>query len=176
MKHILIPTDFSITSLNAVGAALHKYDNEYVRFTLFHLMSMPYAISELLLFRRIQHRYENKVSDEFYEACQVLQNKFGKTIAEINIKFAFGGTSSFLKNFIEANNADHIVLLKELNLGKPFKESIAIKPLLKRAKIPFEELSDSFIDNQLSDINLINMKTLKKRTFIVQKTAYVTEE
>ncbi|HEY0610546.1 MAG TPA: hypothetical protein VGD35_12840, partial [Chitinophaga sp.] len=64
MKNILIPTDFSIRSLDLVKAAVHAGINEPMNILLVHCFKMSDNIQELMMLSRRMKDYEH-ISDEF---------------------------------------------------------------------------------------------------------------
>lgn len=175
MKHVLIPTDFSIKSLNVINGIAAKYGGESVKITLLHLMSMPASIADLLLFRRAKMRFEDKVSSEFYEACQVLQNKYTDQIHSLDVKIAYGETKAYLQNFIQANKIDKVIIAKDTVWQKPFKESVNMLPLLAKIKSDIEYMTPDAQKNY-ADMSVISMNSLKNMKQLKEKLSYVTEE
>ncbi len=129
MKHVLIPTDFSINSLNAVHAAVAKYEG-VLNITLFHLMAMSGDISDLL-YRSRRNKHLELITDDFNEAMQILQNRYGSRIRTIRVKFGFGDTPAYLRNFLEGERADVILVSPDIKLKLSSNRSVEIVPLLQ---------------------------------------------
>src|SRR5690348_8327030 len=104
MQHILIPTDFSIKSLNAIHTAATNSSDEKLQISLFHLLRPDYDIAQLFRSRRNMHM--DMISGEFHDACQIMQNRYNSVINAINIEFGFGTTASYLSNLLEGLKVD----------------------------------------------------------------------
>ncbi len=175
MKHLLIPTDFSIKSLNAIHAAVSHYKGEKIKITLFHLLNMPGGISDLL-FRTSRNRHYDMVSTEFHEACQVLHNRHSSAISSIQIKFGAGSTVSYLQNFLEGEKVDAAIICPDIQLQAASAKSVDAVSLLKRTGIRIEAIPSAINDKQYYDVDSINM--LPGNTIKVPKKdkSYATEE
>jgi len=161
MKHILIPTDFSVESLNAVHAAVSLYNNSKIKLTLFHLLELSADISELLFYnsRRMQ---TDLVGREFHEACEILQNKYVQEIECMNIRFGNGNTIAYLRNFMLGAGIDRIVMCEDIRLGMPSKRSVNMSPLLKRTGIPIDLIPTRPARQEVqTDISIISMSKSK---------------
>lgn len=174
MKHILIPTDFTLQSLSAVEAAVAKYGSERLKITLFHLVMMPAAIPDLL-FRSVRNKQADRIPDEFHDGCQVLQNRYHSRIHSINAKFATGSTVAYLRNFLEGEQVSTVLICPDLNYLLPFKDSIYPEPLLKKTGYPIEYIMVSKLKKKHTDINAINMgrtnemKIPKTDDYVIEK-------
>lgn len=158
MQHLLIPTDFSIQSLNAVHGVLAMKKNEEFKITLFHMLSMPEALPELL-FRPFAQQEQRSINKDFMEACEIIQNKYGARLHSLRVKFAFWGTVAYLRNYLEGQKVDRIVLVNNMQLTKPYKTSLDCLPLLKKTGYPIDVLPERVISEAgETGIELINMK------------------
>jgi hypothetical protein len=109
MKHILIPTDFTITSLKLINAAVEQYKGETLKIYLIHALEPDASISGLLFFKK-RSKANFLYSDSFLEACEMLRNKYCSALKDIQIEFYFGQTNAYKKNFLEARKIDAIIL------------------------------------------------------------------
>lgn len=134
MKRVLIPTDFSIRSLNMVQHAVNKFPGEKIEIVLFHLLAMPTSITELMVLPRKKNEYYSIVSDEFYEATQILKNKYASSIESFTITFQHGSTRAWFNNFLEGRKIDAVVAPGELELAPVFKSSINMSKLIDKCK------------------------------------------
>ena len=156
MKHILIPTDFSIDSLNTVHAAIANYGEEKLKITLFHLLTMSSDISELM-FPSMRNKHHQMISDDFHEACEILQNRYHSKVHSLRIKFGFGDTVSYLRNFIEGAKVDLIVVGQGVPLSLPSSRSVKMMPILERTGFPIEIIPSKNIAQHYADMKAINM-------------------
>jgi len=155
MKQLLIPTDFSLLSLNAVHAAVSRYGMQQLNIMLFHLLRMPGDLSEFLFPRRARHH--KLVSPDFTDACQVLQNKYADIIVHMEVRFAQGGTAAYLRNFLEGERIDHIVVCPDIKLGIPSERSIAMLPMLKKTGFPIDYVPLNKSEARNADLNILHM-------------------
>ena len=140
MKHAIIPTDFSIRSLQPVHEVMNCYRGQSVQITLLHLVDVPDAIGDLLFrLRRMESRYP--VPADFRQACEVIANKYDNQIAEIKVKVQYGSTAAYLDNLLEGFGADGVFLQQGYTMTLPFDESIDMVPLLRKTKCNIIETS-----------------------------------
>ncbi|MBS1780227.1 MAG: hypothetical protein JST70_12920 [Bacteroidetes bacterium] len=130
MKHILIPTDFSIPSLNAVHSAMAVFNDAPVRITLFNLLRMPDELPGII-FRAMRSKHYSLITDDFKEGCEILENRYGASLHSLKVKFAFGNTVSYLRNWLDGEQVTDILICPDIPLGLPSSKSIAMVPLLK---------------------------------------------
>ena len=131
MKHILLPSDFSILSLQPIHDVMQQYSEDVVRITLLHLVDMPTGIGDLLFrSQRIADRFP--IPNEFRMACELMANRYGRNITMIRPLIRYGSTSSFLGNLIKGMNVDAIFVRRNLKESGPYRESVAIMPLLRK--------------------------------------------
>jgi hypothetical protein len=176
MKHILIPTDFSVQSLNAVHAAMATYNEASMKITLFHLLTVQDDISELL-FRSTRNKHLSLITREYSEGCEILQNRYGSTLRGLNIKFGFGTTVAYLKNLLEGEQVTDILVCHDIKLRLPSSRSIEMLPMLKRTGYPITSVSsktrkDSYDMTKLSMLGEREMKipkTEKEEHYVVKK-------
>ncbi len=135
MKHILIPTDFTIKSLKLVKAAVSRFPGEELNIILVHALEPDHSISGLLLMTK-RLGVHQLYTPEFTEACEVLRNKYASVVRRIKIEFYYGNTRAYLKNFLDNRQIDAILLPEDYNLEKPSKASRDLSPELLRSGYP----------------------------------------
>lgn len=137
MRHILIPTDFTVQSLQVVHAAVAKFGDEKIRITLLHMVRQPNDIASMLfasIRNKVRAEQMNMVSEDFKETCEMLKNSYKSKLESIQIKFAVGDTAAFLRNYLEGANVDCIVYSDDAKLSLPSKDSVAMMPLINKCK------------------------------------------
>lgn len=135
MTTILIPTDFTLPSLNMVKDAASRFAGQRLNIVLFHALYMPTDIQDLL-FLPTRIPYE-KITEDFRHACTVIKKKNSDVISQINFRYMYGSTNAVFRNFIEANKIDAIFMPEHIVLKKVYDNSIDLRPLFKKAAIPF---------------------------------------
>jgi hypothetical protein len=170
MQHILIPTDFSVRSLNAIHTVATKYAGEKVKVSLFHLLQPENDITQLFRSRRNMHLA--MITEEFHDACQILQNRYSSAIASINIEFGFGTTAAYLGNFLEGLKIDAVFVCNDIEYAYTHKKSIDPLPLLKKTGIKIETIALSYMKAQKSSMGTLPIKELlipKEESYVVTK-------
>ncbi|HEY1032724.1 MAG TPA: hypothetical protein VGD89_13185 [Flavipsychrobacter sp.] len=173
MKHLLIPTDFSIQSLNAVYAAIAKYGDTQLKITLFHLLAPSHDITDIL-FAYKRSKPHDAINENFKEAYQILQNRYNSRIHSITVKFGYGNTAAYLKNLLEGEKVDHVIFMADSVLQLPMAKSIEMLPLFRKTGFPLDVISaKSKKDVDISAISMMNRNEIKP--FKTEKS-YVTEK
>ena len=135
MKTVLIPTDFSLVSLNIVKQAAAYFSDERVRVVLFHALHAPTDIQDLLSINsRVPHE---KITEEFRHTCAAIKRKSNDAIAHISFQYLYGNTTAVFKNFIEANSIDCIFFPSHIVLQNAYANSVDMGSLFRHASIPF---------------------------------------
>ncbi|RYD55986.1 MAG: universal stress protein [Sphingobacteriales bacterium] len=149
MKHILIPTDFTIKSLQAVKAAADHFHDERIKITLFHLLELPFGIGDML-FRLNSHKNSKLIDADFTNACQIIQNKYHSSIESIDTVFGQGSTVSYLSNVLDGLDIDLIFLQQNLKLTQPDKRSINVVPMLYKTNYKIIEVAGAQLSEKVN--------------------------
>lgn len=137
MKKILIPTDFTIGSLNIVSHIVAVHKDIPLKIVLFHVLDAPFYPVELL-FAATRNKHHDVVSEKFKEACEMLKNKYNDSIKSIRVKFSIGATKSYVKSIIEAEGISAIYMAADIELTKPSKRSADMLSLLPKLGLDIE--------------------------------------
>lgn len=107
-KTILIPTDFTVQSLNVLKAVLNQNNTkqEY-DVILLHGFNSTDSIRDLLFFSKPQ-QIASLMNTEFEEAYEVIRNKFDSQINSLKIDLFSGYNSSAFNTYMEANGVSEI--------------------------------------------------------------------
>ncbi|MGG7036687.1 MAG: hypothetical protein ACI7YS_16040 [Flavobacterium sp.] len=109
-KTILIPTDFTVNSLNVLKSILvNNESRQTFDVILLHGMSLSDSIRDLLFFSKSK-QIESLTNPEFEEAYEVIRNKFDSQISSLRIDLFTGYTLSAFNNYIEGNKVDQIFI------------------------------------------------------------------
>lgn len=135
MTTILIPTDFTLQSLNMVKDAARGFAGQPLNVVLFHALHMPTDIQDLLfLSNRVPHE---KITDDFRRTCAAIKRKNSNVISQINFRHMYGSTNAVFRNFIEANLIEAIFMPEHVILKKVYNNSVDLRPLFQKATVPF---------------------------------------
>lgn len=152
MKHVLIPTDFTIGSLQTVHAAVVHFPDEQVKISLLHLLEMPNGIGDLLL-RAVRKEPTHLISADFQKACEIIRNKYGQKILQMDVLFRYGSTKHYVQNLLEGLEVDAIVLDPETKLGSPHASSVDMYPLLKKSGVEIIEMAPALKARSLEHVS-----------------------
>ncbi len=159
-KKVLIPTDFSIASLNLVREAAEQAADHKLEIVLIYGLHLSSSITELLFFSK------NKVinslqSADFMEACSLLKNKYLSKIDSIHPDLLIGNNRNYLHHYLEAEGFDTIYVPANYKLNDISRQYFDPTPLLYKAEMgvtmlnwPGSSQMPFVITNQLSDLFL----------------------
>ncbi|MBL7719454.1 MAG: hypothetical protein JNL72_11500 [Flavipsychrobacter sp.] len=138
MKKILIPTDFSISSLNVIHSVVEQF-SEPVEIVLFHGVYVANSISDLLFMsKKVTSTY---ITNDYNDACQVLKNKYSSQIKVMKTLFFYGNSPLAFNDFVEANNVDCIIYNDQHKYKETYKYSIDTIPFIRKSKFKTLALS-----------------------------------
>jgi hypothetical protein len=136
MKTILIPTDFTIESLNTVKGVFKKNDNgEQVNLILLHAVFLSDSITDRLFYSKEKHLLTLQ-SEKFREACQVLLNTYASRVNSFRIELFSGFTKQAFANFLEANEVNELVIPGTYTLKLASPRSFDPIPYFKKCSLP----------------------------------------
>jgi hypothetical protein len=140
IKHVLIPTDFTVKSLQVVRYALEDAGTAKLNILLFHMVDIPHSITDLLFFSKEQLR-RKLINQDFKDACAVLRNKYASSVADIQCEVFYGSSAAVFENYVDARNVDVIMYNKSLVLKKIDARSIDPYKLIRRCHKPLMDIS-----------------------------------
>lgn len=109
-KTILIPTDFTVTSLNTLKAVLNNNPSDTsLDIILLHGITSSDSIRDLLFFSKMK-QIDSLSSDEFEEAYEVLCNKFDSQINSFKIDLFSGYNQAAFNSYIKTNKVEKIFI------------------------------------------------------------------
>ena len=102
-KTVLIPTDFTVQSLNILKSVLSTNpSNIKLDIILLHGLTLNDSIRDLLFSSKHQ-QIESLTTPEFDEACEVIKNKFDSQISSLRVDLFTGYNVSAFNNYLEGN-------------------------------------------------------------------------
>lgn len=109
-KTILIPTDFTVNSLNMLKTILIQNEaKQTFNVILLHGMSLSDSIRDLLFFSKSK-QIDSLTNPEFEEAYEVIRNKFDSQISSLRIDLFTGYNLSAFNNYLEGNKVEQIFI------------------------------------------------------------------
>ncbi len=134
-KKILIPTDFSIASLNVVKSFLSKAaSNCKYDIILLHGVHMSDSITDLLFFSK-RNLIDSLSSAEFDEACSVIKNKFASQINSIRKDIFTGVNQAAFENYVEAHQIDEAYIPAHYEMNFSSSKSFDVIPFIKKSAV-----------------------------------------
>lgn len=140
-KTILIPTDFSVGSLNVLKSFLSENNDGSTRYNVILLYGyyLSSSITDLLFMSKTQI-IQSLVTDEFEEACDIIKNKFGGLIASVRIDLFTGFTQAAFENYIEANRIEEICISTQSGAKKNSRNSLDLTRFIKKSTVTITEI------------------------------------
>ncbi len=137
---ILIPTDFTIESLNLFKKAAQSVESESVNIVFLHCVHLSDSITELLFFSK-KELIKSLVNPDFQDACKIICNKYASRINSTRIEIFNGTTQSAFNNFIEGNMIDEIITPENYSLQLVNKRSFDPMPFIQHASVPVKTVA-----------------------------------
>jgi len=106
MTNVLIPTDFTVQSLDLVSKAALRLPGKLSIF-LFHTFDMPDNLIDAMHMNGIKN-HNNLITEELRLKCRQLKADHAN-ISSVCFRLIFGTTVAVFKNFAEANDIDLII-------------------------------------------------------------------
>lgn len=139
-KTILIPTDFTVNSLNVVKSILaNKETSNTYDVILLHGVSLNDSIRDLLFFSKAE-QIDSLTNVEFEEACEVIKNKFDSQINSLRIDLFTGHNKSAFSNYLEGNKVSHI-FTSEQKLTLASKKSFDLAPFIEKCGVSVTKIN-----------------------------------
>lgn len=139
-KNILIPTDYSVATLNCVSGFLDKNPDQKFQIIMVHFLQLSDSISELLMLSRRNREYQY-ISNDFEAAMDKMRKRYADQITSLHAEFFYGSTVVVFKNFLEHNGIDAILLLHGHQYEKLAENSIEPHLMVERSGYPVLTIS-----------------------------------
>ncbi len=120
-KTILLPTDFTIESLNLLQAAA-RLGHEKIHVVMYHSIRSTDSIVELLFFSQDKFM-ESVAGSRFFDAVNMIRNKYSSVIESWRLELFTGRTKSAFRNFVAGNGADLILIPDRYKFRTPHDRS-----------------------------------------------------
>ena len=134
-KTILIPTDFTIESLNLLKHLLsRKEGNCKYDIILSHGIYLTDSIPGLLFFSK-DKLIASLTNPLFEEACAILRNKYASQISSIRKDVFTGFNQAAFNNYIAANKIDEAYIPVNYVLSRVNKKSVDLLPFIRKSAL-----------------------------------------
>ncbi|GAA0879468.1 hypothetical protein GCM10009119_24360 [Algoriphagus jejuensis] len=140
-RTILIPTDFTVTSLNIAKIAMQKSceHHEKINLILLHGLMASTSITELLFYskRKVLDKLE---TPEFHASCKLLLAKFEDKIERMTVDIFSGINQSAFENYTSANRVDEAFIPVNNKLKLKNSDSFDMIPFFRKSKLKITEV------------------------------------
>ena len=155
MQHVLIPTDFTIESLNLLKAAA-TMNARPKRIILYHSVELAdFSITELLFFSK-PTLIESISNKDFNTASKIIHNRYASTIKSVEIDLFTGRGQRAFENFVEGNKVDLILVPEAYTFRRPSERSVNplryIQKTNKRTRMISWQRAADVAEDSLSEI------------------------
>jgi len=156
MKHVLIPTDFSIRSLRVIHSVVEKFSGEPLTIVMMHALKMPTSITDLMMLSR-RSAHCDLITGDYKDACEIIRNKYASSIKLLKTEFLFGNTSGVFRNFLQYQNIDVIVCPATEEFRLAGKDSYNPATLINKSKypvyhMPLKQRKEKFLVSAMSEL------------------------
>jgi len=131
-KTIIVPTDFTVKSLNLVVEVLKNSNEDEIDIILLHAMHLPTSITDLLFFSK-QKVVRTLETERFKTSCNMLKNHYGNKLSTIKVETFTGYGQRHMRLFVEALKVDDIYVPQSYKLKVQERNSYDPSNLLKKA-------------------------------------------
>lgn len=138
-KTILIPTDFTMESLNLYKHVMQTTLVD-VHVIFLHCVTPSDSIMDLL-FTSSDDIAESLVTRDFKEACSIIKNRYGSHRSTEVVTIFRGRNRNAFINLIDANQVDEIVVPKEYRFVSAHSRSVDPMLFIKDVKTSVVEVS-----------------------------------
>ncbi|HTF19982.1 MAG TPA: hypothetical protein VK658_18040 [Chryseolinea sp.] len=108
VQNVLIPTDFTIESLNLLKAAA-TMNGRPKSIILFHAIHLSDSITDLLFFSKSKF-IESIANEDFLTAVKIVRNRYASIIKSVEMDLFVGRSSRAFENFVAGNAVDLILI------------------------------------------------------------------
>ncbi|RKQ49147.1 hypothetical protein BXY85_0135 [Roseivirga pacifica] len=166
-KKIMLPTDFSVKSLNLVREAIEISNDEVLEIILVHGYQLPnHSITDMLFFSKARE-LQKLQTVEFLEAINLIENKYTKRIKRIIVDLITTTNRSYLNDYVQKLGIEEIFVPEGFPLSFEGENSFNPSPLLKQCQpaITLMDYSTAFensfrVTKQVSDIFFTSHPTI----------------
>ncbi|SFU18060.1 hypothetical protein SAMN04489724_4754 [Algoriphagus locisalis] len=158
-KTILIPTDFTVESLNLAKTALENNSNttEKLRIILVYGQWTSSSITELLFYSKGQI-LEVLENEEFKCSCKMLLAKYESIIDQMSIDIFSGTNQNAFENYLEGNKVTEAYIPRNYKLKLKNRNSFNLIPFFTKSKTQLFEVNWNTVslensENQKNEIS-----------------------
>jgi hypothetical protein len=157
IKTVLVPTDFTIASLNILKNGINELDESAYEFNICLLYGeyINDSISDLLFYSP-NKIIKKHLQPKFEEAISIIKNRFENKIKSIRFEVFHGLNQTAFNNKIDSNKIDIALIPKSYQLNLK-KNGIDLLPYIKKSNVEIKEVDwekNKFL-NESDEINSV---------------------
>ncbi len=137
---ILIPTDFSIASLNLVKQALTDHPEAPIDLLLVFECRLTDSITDLIFLSK-KSLIDGHMSADFQDGIDILKNRFADNIRTLRIEPFFGFTNRAFRDFATANDVVHAYIPSTEALTSAHREMAQLCQYIQKNALPHTSAS-----------------------------------
>lgn len=134
MPHILIPSNFTMDTLDCLPELAETFPGLELNVLLFHAVGLSNSITDLLMLSR-RTKEEEFISQAFAQSCKKLEEAL-PAIKAVNWTCFYGTTMASFKNFLKANQIDFIACPTTFAHQSLSKQSLDPMLFLEKCGLP----------------------------------------
>ncbi|MGN6420417.1 MAG: hypothetical protein ACTHMC_23110 [Pseudobacter sp.] len=134
MKNVLIPTDYSLASLELVEKTVQSLQHQNLNIILFHAFEIPFFAGDIVG-NNGKLPYRDIVTDAFRNGCKRIKEQNPKAIQSILLRHLYGNTNAVFHNFLDANEIDLIVFPDGYVFTPVHPQSVNPAPLFRKSGV-----------------------------------------
>lgn len=151
MKNVLIPTDFTLESLENIGRLAENQPKEKLNIRLVHFIKLSDSIPELLLLAQ-RTKERELITDEFILQAEAWRRKYGSQIQSVQVECFYGSTVAVFQNYLEGNDIDAIAHTPGFSYEKPGKHSFDPSSIINRSGVEVIALENAHADSAVEEV------------------------
>ena len=136
MTNILVPTDFTPSSLKLAENALKSGNYGRCNLVLFHAFELPSSPFDMLGTASQRDPSCTLMTEHFRQACKQLKDDHPRQINKIVVRSMAGNTRAVFRNFVEANDIDVIYCPEDYYFTPVHPRSIDPCYLFRKSAVP----------------------------------------
>jgi hypothetical protein len=134
VRKVLIPTDFTVKSLNLMLHFIKNNTEDRFDILLAHGYSPSSSITDLLFFSKPKLISKLQTS-EFEESCQLIQNTYRSRLRRVQTDIITGFSKRYFDSYVEANDIDLMVLPQDYKFKLSSSNAFDICPYIAKSKV-----------------------------------------
>lgn len=140
-KKVLIPTDFTIESLNMVKVLLREKQEGKIDILLLHGINLGDSLTNLLYFSKSK-MIKTLSNPEFEEACAIIRNKYESKINCIRTDLFVGTSQNIFENYLRTNHVNEAYIPENYQLKLINEKSFDLVRLIENSSIKITKVKE----------------------------------